>query len=352
MRFGPQHYVPVLKVKRGEKDALQRIHPALRARITPLMEIVERKGETTLGSHIATAFRGLAGCLQSYGHCFLDARHLEPAGPLAAQLVFERAVSEGIAFVPVTGISRADVPAVLQHRARGLALRLTRAEFEAGHLQSRIESFLSQHALEPPETDLIIDLGPVEQMIAPGISAFTELFMQAVPHHQHWRTFTVSACAFPLSMAGVERHSHDFVDRGEWMAWRNGLHARRSTIERLPTFSDCAIQHPSGVEGFNPQFMQVSAAIRYTLPEQWLLIKGESTRSVLPSQQFPELATRLVYGHLQSYFAGAGHCTGCRWMKDAADGRPGYGSAEAWRKLGTIHHISTVMHGLDSLTWS
>jgi hypothetical protein len=254
-------------------------------------------------------------------------------------------------FVPVTGLTRVDVPAVLGHRARGVALRVTRAEFEAGNLRLRIEDFLSQHHLNPAVTDLIVDLGPVQEMIVPGISAFTDMFLQAIPHHEQWRTFTLSACSFPLSKGGVDRHSHDLVERSEWLAWRMGLHARRSSIPRLPTFSDCAIQHPSGVEGFDPRYMQVSAAVRYAMREHWLLIKGESTRAVPPSEQFPELATRLVYGHLRQQFAGVEHCAGCRGMKNAADGLPSYGSAEAWRKLGTIHHISTVMQGLDSLTW-
>lgn len=34
MTFGPDHYVPVLKVKRGEKSALNVISPLLRSRIT------------------------------------------------------------------------------------------------------------------------------------------------------------------------------------------------------------------------------------------------------------------------------------------------------------------------------
>ena len=41
MTFGPRHYVPVLKVKRGEKTALQSVALDLRAEITPLLEIVE-----------------------------------------------------------------------------------------------------------------------------------------------------------------------------------------------------------------------------------------------------------------------------------------------------------------------
>jgi len=43
MTFGPHHYVPVLKVKRGEKAALQSISANDQARIAPLLEIVERK---------------------------------------------------------------------------------------------------------------------------------------------------------------------------------------------------------------------------------------------------------------------------------------------------------------------
>ena len=97
--------------------------------------------------------------------------------------------------------------------------------------------------------------------------------------------------------------------------------------------------------------MQVSAAIRYTLSDDWLIIKGESTRFTLPGAQFPALATRLVYGHLRGYFAGPNHCDGCASMKAAADGASRFGSAEVWRRLGTIHHISMVMQGLGSLPW-
>ena len=152
-------------------------------------------------------------------------------------------------------------------------------------------------------------------------------------------------------MGVVDKNSFGVVPREEWIAWRDYLHAKRQNLPRLPTFSDCAIQHQSGVEGFNPILMQVSASIRYTLEEDWLLIKGESTRMKAPSDQFPKLAHRLVYGDLQKYFLGPDHCRGCESMKAAADGAPRLGSAEIWRRLGTIHHVSMVMQGIDSLPW-
>jgi len=211
-------------------------------------------------------------------------------------------------------------------------LRLTRDEFESGGLSAKLGNLLHTHRLEPEEVDLVMDLGAVEDLIAPGVAALTRAFMADVPHHHRWRTFTVSACAFPKSMGGVQRNSHELCNREEWIAWRDNIHARRQGFTRLPTFSDCGIQHPAGVEAFDPRIMQVSAAVRYTLQEAWLLIKGESTRFTRPGAQFPSLAMRLVYGHLRHYFAGPKHCAGCAGIKAAADGSEGLGSAEIWRR--------------------
>lgn len=230
-----------------------------------------------------------------------------------------------------------------------MAIRLTRKEHEAGHLAQHLTAFTNDHGLYPGATDLIVDLGAVDDLITPGVRALAEAFLSAVPNPTSWRTLTISACAFPLSMGGVDRHSHDFVERAEWLAWRDGLYSRSSELRRLPTFSDCGIQHPTGVEGFDPRFMAASASIRYTLPEEWLLIKGESSRRTGTKVQFPRLATRLVYGHLKQHFAGENHCAGCASIKRAADGAPRLGSPEVWRRLGTIHHITRVVQDLDAL---
>lgn len=351
MTFDAGHYVPVLKIKRGEKTALMLVAPSLRSRIVPFLEIVERQPDKSPSLHLQTAFRGLADSVRAYPRCFLDAHEIAADGPQVAASVFQRATAAGIVFTPVTGISRTvDVAAALAHRAHGLALRVTRAEFNNGNLAANIGGFLNSHRLTPEEVDLIVDLGPVEDLIVDGITALTEALMAEVPHHERWRTFTLSACSFPLSMGIVDRQSHHFVERADWIAWE-ALYGRRRELQRLPTFSDTVIQHPIGVEGFDPRIMQVSASVRYTLANQWLLIKGESTWSSLPSTQFPQLATRLVYGHLRSSFAGPDHCAGCLGMKDSADGAGNSGSAEVWRRLGTVHHVSLTTQTLEALPW-
>lgn len=351
MTFDAHHYVPILKAKRGEKSALRLLSASIASKVTPLLEIVART-DKEVSDHLDTAFKDLADAVQLFCRSFIDTREIASDGPAAAGAAFQRAASDGIVFTPVTGISRTvDVSAAMAHRAHGLALRLSRAEFEAGSLGQRLQLFMEQHGLSPEDTDLIVDLGAVDEMVTAGVEALAGAFLSEVPNHTRWKTLTLSACAFPPGMGGVDRHSYDLVERTDWLAWGHGQHARRQLLPRLPTFSDGAIQHPMGVEGFDPRTMQVSASIRYTASDSWLRIKGESTRLTPPSTQFRSLATQLVYGHLQPHYHGATHCNGCASIKAAADGIGRLGSLEVWRRLGTAHHISTVVQQLGRLPW-
>jgi hypothetical protein len=350
--FDHRHYVPVLKVKRAEKAALRLISPTLKASITPLLEIVERRPDKTpsIGKHLKTSFANLAESVDEYSRCFLDAREIAPDGPSSALEVFRMATASGITFTPITGISRpADIAAALKHRSFGIGLRLTRSEFEAGGLADRLRDFMAKHKLDPGEVDMILDLGAVDSLVIEGISALTREFLLEVPDHAKWRTFTVSGCAFPLSMGGVKANSHQFAERSEWIAWRDGPLRNQRSLSRVPTFSDCAIQHPKGVEGFDPRIMPMSASIRYTLPESWLLIKGKSQRVTPLKEQFPGLARQLARGALRRQFAGKEHCSGCASVRAAAEGASKLGSPAVWRRLGTIHHITVVAEALVAL---
>lgn len=352
MTFNANHYVPVLKVKRGEKRALTLLSRTVRSRITPFLEIVERGSDKTFEQHIQTLFKDFLEAVSGFHRCFIDTREIAPDGPAGAEAVFQWATDNGISFTPVTGISRSvDLEAALAFRNNGLALRIERCEFEAGGLSGSINAFLSRYSLVPEDIDLFIDLGAVDTMIVTGVRRFARAFLEEVPYHERWKTFTLSACAFPQSMSVINRLSYDTIDRVDWIAWRDGLHARRTRIPRLPTYSDCGIQHPTGVEGFDFRIMQASASIRYAITDNWLLVKGESTKSIPPSQQFPSLARALVNNRMGSYYYGDSHCRGCSGMMACAGGRSGYGSPEAWRRLGTVHHITTVVEDLDALLW-
>lgn len=348
MKFDSKHYVPILKLKQGEKKALSLLAPAMRSRITPLFEVVIRKAEErNLNAHLTEAFNGLAEAVGTQ-RFLLDCREIESEGPDAVADAFQRAADLGLSFTPVTGITRpADVQAVaLKARVGSLALRLTREEFENGIIADALPTFIVTHGLPFEAVDLIVDLGPVDEMVALGVHALATSFLADIPSPNRWHTLTLSASAFPR--VGLESRSSDLVDRTDWTAWRDAIRSE-TTLARIPTFSDSGIQHPRGVEGFNFRVMPLPAQIRYTTPEQWLRIKGVDTKDGSGPRQFAELATNLVYGQLSHHFCKAEHCAGCKGVKAAADGKKGYGQSAVWRRLGTIHHITMTIEQIDAL---
>ena len=353
MTFGPQHYVPVLKAKSAEKHALGRLSPATRQHVIPLLEIVERTKQP-LNEHLTTGFRDLAPVLSGYQRCLLDARELEADGHTAASQVFSRAYAQQIRFTPVTGISRhADVySAVSFANSHGVGIRLVDEDLNSGRLTNDLAKFLQRHHLYPTQVDLIVDIGDIAALIPIAVVQKMLAFLSEIPHKGHWRTLTITGSSFPLSMRGVQQNSEKMTQRTEWLAWRDNLYAHRATLERLPTFSDCGIQHRLGVEHFNVKSMRPSPTIRYATDEHWLLIKGSNPKFTPAKAQFPTLATKLVHGRLNPNYGGPAHCNGCGLTQKAANGHPNLGSAQVWRRIGTIHHITTVVRdGLGNLQW-
>jgi hypothetical protein len=352
MSFDESHYVPVLKMKAAEKEALALLSQEVRDRITPLFEIVERDTEekATPSEHIDTAFKKFQPAIEHLHAYFLDCQEIAGDGAENVEDVFRRANDLGTAFVPVTGMTRTvDIQPALSNRTSGLALRLTREEFESGAVQKELLSFVKTIGVPREVIDLIIDLGAVNDMVLPGVQAAAAQCLADVPDPTTWRTLTLSAAAIPPGMGGLESRSHDLIDRLDWIAWRDAVRSDTS-LPRVPTFSDGVIQHPSGVENIDWSMMNPPASIRYTTGDQWLRIKGEGIRTKLPSEQYPGMATSLVYGtQLSHHFLGKGHCDGCFGMWCAADGADGYGSLGVWRRLGTVHHITRVIEQLDEL---
>jgi len=216
MSFDETHYVPVLKLKGGEKEALPLLSPTVRARIIPLFEVVERDKEkkATPTEHIDTAFKKFKPAVEHLRRYFLDCREVAPDGPETVEDVFRRAADLGTPFVPVTGITRSvDVQAALANRTSGLALRLTREEYESGVVQSELLPFVKIHDVPREVIDLIIDLGAVDDMVLSGVQELATVFLNDIPDPTSWRTLTMSASAFPPGMGGLESRSHDLIDR-------------------------------------------------------------------------------------------------------------------------------------------
>lgn len=362
--FGAHHhYVPVLKWKRAEQAALHTLAPPAKSALTPLLEIVSIPADLdsgdqtkTLEEHVDPAINKIPIAWGTADPFFLDpaqvAGDLSATGMDGANYVFSEAHQLALPFVPVTGVYRpvTEQAAAVAHKHHGLCLRVTHDDITQPGLAADIAAFMTTNKLNGQDVDMVIDIGAIYGQSSLVVSAAFTIAMQAVPNLTAWRTLTVVASAFAENMGVVPTLGSMTIERSEWLAWASlyGRRAQTQQIPRLPTFGDYGIQHPTGVEGYDPRYMPMSAAIRYTLTDRWLLIKGQSTKTVSASIQFPRLAAQLI-AHRSFY--GAQHCSGCAEANACAGGAPGKGSPEAWRRIGTSHHLAVTTGQLASLAY-
>jgi hypothetical protein len=311
----------------------------------------EKPAKATL-EHVASLPGAVAGSWGGNRRFFLDAGLLSDEDEIDGQhplsTVLERCGQQGLLAVPVFGLGRGDsyfeaVGRAVTHDSHGACLRIGADDLEdADELSPAIIDALASLALQPQEVDLLIDLGPILPQQG-WTGAAIRLLVSSIPHLGDWRSFTLAASAFPVDLSGVKGESVATLPRTEWAVWR-GLHARRERLARLPTFADYGISNPVQRE-VDPRIIQMSAAIRYTLDEEFLIIKGRSVR-LRGFDQYYELAASLAS---RQDFRGKDFSWGDAYIAECAARTKGPGNAPVWRRVGNSQHMAFVTNQLASL---
>jgi hypothetical protein len=244
--------------------------------------------------------------------------------------------------------SAAFLAAVGEHVAgcdSGLCVRLTEADFdEDGDVEPgvRVDGLLHAVGLENlQQADLILDLANIGTDLGRATLVARAVIGQA-PRATEWRRLVLAAASFPENLSDVGAATTTALPRLEWELWER-LQRRRG-LRHDTLFGDYAIAHPVPTE-LDPRTMRMSASIRYTTPENWLIVKGRNVRQYGFDQYF-ELCRTLV--RLAEY-SGEGFSWGDGFIARCARGAAGPGNATTWRKVGTNHHLTLVARELATV---
>lgn len=363
MPFSHRHYVPTLLTKLGERQALQDITPAVRARLTPLLSVAPIAWDwdisapsKTIDQHLAQLPSNLATAL-SGSPAFIDlepafidetARMADGSHPLAWML--KEARTAGAALIPVVTPSRdADYLAAARSSATdGLCLRLRTSEWPTALGTPALDGFLSSLGAAPESTDLILDAA--EEVAAAPSVALTALRneMLALPHAGRWRTVTVSGAGFPKDLTGISKGVTP-VDRIDWLTYLQLIATPGLPV--TPRFGDYGVAHPDPTLDVDPRLVSISASLRYTADDVWLVAKGNLFKGAAGKGQGGAAMAPVVSAiaaHPQ--FAGAAHCAGDQWVDDRATGlQSGGGNMTVWRRVATAHHLTHVTEAVAIL---
>jgi len=366
--FGPAHYVPILRCKQAERYALKNLHDDDRARITPLIELTPTifksrrtaKQEPQMLDPAQVLEKEAKKLLETCRNrpFFLDLRHVtaevaRTRGKIhALEYLAELGRDYKLAIVPVTGLLRSDkyqssVREAHKRDGRGICLRITPSEVLQDGFTAAISDLLKSFNIDAKGVHLLLDYeaGDLDQ-------PDPEAILAEIPNLNQWQTFSLASGAFPPDLQGFQLGSSK-IPRKDWQIWKRIVSQNGKRKVRKPTFSDYTIQHgryKEPVEGCNP-----SASIRYTLDEEWLIMRGEALRGrgtnpaeIRPGREQWNAHAELLCENTELFY-GDTFSWGDSFIHERSVNKQNHGSPEIWLRAGINHHMTVVSRQIANL---
>ncbi|UMY55382.1 MULTISPECIES: beta family protein [Paenibacillus] len=352
------YYVPVLKWKQGEQKALEELPISIKEATSPMLEVPpidwDFENDTpkkTIDEHLQKVGETLSRSWGSDSPFFIDLYYIDSTDRLAngqhpLSFVLQETRTRGLNAIPVTSTNRdvayqAEVRSAHQQDQNGICFRLKEEDF--GDLQNNIGSLLTQLSVNPSEVDLVLDY----EYVKPDERVRTMLFLtgilSSIPFLNQWRRLVLCGTSFPSDLSSIDSNSIGQIDRAEWLIWKRLIYS--GSIERVPSFGDYAISNPAPFEA-DPRFINMSANIRYTGDDKFIIFKGRMIKRY-GGNQYYQLASQVV---THPEYSGPNFSAGDQYIQNVANNTDGPGNATNWRKTGTNHHITYVVNELATVT--
>jgi len=358
MSFNHAHYLPCLRWKQGEYQAISRLPDTTKRAFTPLIEIPEIgwdfENETeakTIDEHLAPFAKRVHDKWGKHP-CFVDLNHIKPDKRLAdgthpVRFIFDGLRAMRCQDIPVTGLLRdteyqKEIKAASAKDKNGICLRITIEHAAKRTLKTGIDSLLSTLKIQPTDCDLILDLGAPNFVPLDGFSMAIQAIVSKLPYLNDCRTFTLLGTSFPETMGSI-KEGVEVIPRYEWQLYKMLVDGLRKAKLRLPTFGDYAISYPD-VPNLDWRIVKPSATIRYTVNDRWYIVKGKNVRDY-GFKQYRKLSKKVIDSR---YFFGSTFSWGDNYIQEWGNGERSKANLTMWRQVGTNHHIAKVTRDIAS----
>ena len=362
MSFNHTHYIPCLRWKTGEYQAVWRLPDTTKRMFTPLIEIpglgwdFEEQREKKTIDELLSDF-ALKKIYKKWGSspCFVDLNLIPPAermenGVHPIHFIFNELRAIQCIAVPVTGLLRdeeyqREIKAASVKDKKGICLRITIEQAAKSSFKEELDGLLSKLGIPTSDCDLVLDLGAPSFVPPDGFSMAIQQIVSKLPYLNDWRTFTVLSTSFPATMAGIKKGG-EIVPRYEWKLYKMLVDDLKKAGVRLPAFGDYAINHPKVLE-IDMRKVKPSATIRYTIDDGWYIVKGENVRDKKfgKFKQYRDISRKFINS---KYYYGQAFSWGDNFVQECASGRGKTGNLSTWRQVGTNHHIVKVIQDIAS----
>ena len=339
-----KHYVPVLRWKQAEWLALEDLDSEAKSFITPLIEFIPGKLET---SDHATSKRNISKTCedisQRWGKApiFIDLLHCPSQAVRVLNEIKPLALKMQLNLIPVVSPRqsqhwRTAVSEFINVRNPSICVRLNINDVVKNDIKDKLNQLLGDLKVKPGMVSIVIDYGYISTQ--PKVT-FSEVLFN-LPYLKDWLTVSIIGGAFPKDLSGFRPgiHTHDRLDWGNWCE-----QVIQDGLSRLPAYGDYTIQHANYSEP--PLRANFSASIRYAAKSHWVIMRGEGVFSdnSLGFAQYPAQAA-LLREH--DDFLGRDYSAGDRYIDTLGAQTAQKGNAGSWLRAGINHHITLVVNEL------
>lgn len=352
MTLAADTYVPALRWRQGEYQALLRLSNEAKDRVVPYITIPEVEydfeeecAKKSVHEHVhpfAARYKAKWGTRPAWigVHKAIIEEPMSDGSHIFSY-VFNQLRQFAARATPAIPLSadRSTVDAVARlGGSPGFAITVRVEDLMRADARAHVEALIAQLHASLQQIDLIVDLGAPNfepyDAFARGLIAALRRFGDL----SHFRNVVVIGTAIPPTFRGVSKGG-DEIPRHDWMFYQT-LAASMPTNMRRPTFGDYTIVHPD-FTAMDMRMIKSGGKLVYTTPTSWSVQKGGSFRD--NREQMHDHCAAIVTG---GSFSGATYSHGDSYIAKCAVRAAGPSNQTRWKEVAINHHITRALDDL------
>lgn len=334
-------YIPQLRWKRGERNALFNLSPLGKTNVSPLFLLgtdqFKPKKATALKQPVPASVviaQDVATCWGSTPFYFDASSIADVSGyPHRFEAIATECRNLGLQMIPATrlGVSKSYLAAVQSIAAidsRGISLRIDLQEMTS------LSTWVAGWPFQMQETDLLIDFGDQAGTIATLGDALNIAF-RSLHGGSNWRSVTTVGTSMPANFTGMRQGAHT-IKRHEKFIWEQLV---AFGLPYALDYGDYATvttaAPPPGIAWGYP------ISVRYTLTDSFLVCRGVRTKGFGARDQGDQLKDHAKVIVATPNRGALAHCWGDQEIDAIAIGKSPQG-LEHWVHISVNRHIEKI----------
>lgn len=359
MNLSEDTYVPALRWRQGEYQALWRLKSAVKDRVMPLLTIPPVEFDFDVWQSKKSIHEHVHPFIERFDTKWgqrpawiaLDTEIAEGRmddGTHVFDYVFDGLRPKGAIAIPALPLNADTDTMNAAARAaaadgHGVAVLLRLEDLMMGDPRKAIQYFANSLSMALNELDVIVDLRAQNFEPYDVFAAALTTAIKRLGNLFEVRNFVLIGTAIPETFAQLAKGS-DVIPRHDWLFYKK-LVAVLPDEMRRPLYGDHTIVHPK-FTAMDMRKVKPAGKVVYTTPSSWATRKGGIFRDN-PAQMHDHCAQ--IVSDPAFVFRGAGFSYGDKYIADCAVRAEGPSNQSRWKDVAINHHITVVVDDLATL---